>query len=299
MSVILLPAVLGALAVGIATYSLATPARSAHIDSRLGKLDRTTMTEREQTLSLPFLSRVALPILGAIRGTVSRILPTTIAHDFERRIVIAGEPISLYGFMTLQVVAVVLAVTLFGGALSIGLVGMQAIIALLFSAAVGTIPLVWLDKAATARRKAILRALPDSVDLIVTMVESGMSIDAALLRVAQETKGPLAAELNYTMREIGLGRDRREAMMDLAVRSDVAELRTFVRSVVHAQSTGVPLGQVLRSQSEEIRLQKRQRAEAAAAKAPVKVLLLMLFFVMPSLLIVLLGPAFMRLSNSL
>ena len=116
--------------------------------------------------------------------------------------------------------------------------------------------------------------------------------------MAQETKGPLAAEMTYTMREITLGRDRREAMLDLATRSDVAELRTFVRSIVHAQSTGVPLGQVLRSQAGEIRLQKRQRAEEAAAKAPVKVLLLMLFFVMPSLLIVLLGPAFMRLSNS-
>ena len=298
MLLTLVPAVLGALAVGIGIYSLATPARSAHIDSRLGKLDRSTLTEREQTLALPFLSRVGLPILGVLRGSLSRVLPTTIAHDLERRIIVAGEPVSLYGFLTVQLGAIALAIGLFGGALSIGLVGKQALMALIFSAVIGTIPLVWLDKAANTRRKAILKALPDSVDLIVTMVESGMSIDAALWRVAQETKGPLAVELTYTMREITLGRDRREAMLDLATRSDVAELRTFVRSIVHAQSTGVPLGQVLRSQAGEIRLQKRQRAEEAAAKAPVKVLLLMLFFVMPSLLIVLLGPAFMRLSNS-
>jgi len=126
-----------------------------------------------------------------------------------------------------------------------------------------------------------------------------MSIDAALWRVAEETEGPLADELTHTMRELTLGRDRREAMLDLAARSDVSELRTFMQSIVHAQSTGVPLGQVLRSQANAIRLEKRQRSEEAAAKAPVKVLLLMLFFVMPSLLIVLLGPAFMRLSNSL
>lgn len=299
MLLILLPAILGALTVGIATYSLATPARSARIDSRLGKLDRATLTERELKLALPFLARVGMPIVGLVRGSFARILPTTIAHDLERRIVVAGEPVSLYGFLTVQLGAMAMAIALFVGAISVGLVGTQAILALIFSSVIAALPLVWLDKAAAARRKAILRRLPDSVDLIVTMVEAGMSIDAALWRVAEETEGPLAEELTHTMRELTLGRDRREAMLDLATRSDVSELRTFVQSIVHAQSTGVPLGQVLRSQANAIRLEKRQRSEEAAAKAPVKVLLLMLFFVMPSLLIVLLGPAFMRLSNAL
>ena len=299
MLVILLAAILGALTVGLATYSLATPARSARIDSRLGKLDRATLTERELTLALPFFARVGRPIAGLVRGTFARILPTTIARDLERRIIVAGEPVSLYGFLTLQLGTMAVAIALFVGALPLGLVGTQALLALIFSALLAGLPLVWLDKAAAARRKAILRRLPDSVDLIVTMVEAGMSIDAALWRVAEETEGPLAEELTHTMRELTLGRDRREAMLDLAARSDVSELRTFMQSIVHAQSTGVPLGQVLRSQANAIRLEKRQRSEEAAAKAPVKVLLLMLFFVMPSLLIVLLGPAFMRLSNSL
>lgn len=293
-----LAAVLGALTVGVATYSLATPARSSLIDSRLGKLDRAQMTERERRLAMPFFARVGMPILRGTRGVVRRLLPTTMARDLERRLQVAGEPVSLFGFMSIQVSTIGLSIMLFVGALMLGLTGQTAIAALVVAALVSGGPLLWLDSAANGRRKAILRELPDSVDLIVTMVEAGMSIDAALWRVAQETNGPMSDELTFTMREITLGRDRREAMMDLATRSDVSELRTFVQAIVHAQATGVPLGQVLRSQAEENRLQKRQRAEMMAAKAPVKVLLLMLFFVMPSLLIVLLGPAFMRLGDS-
>ena len=295
---IILAAIVGSLAVGVATFSLATPARSALIDSRLGKLDRTQLTERKQKLARPFLARVGMPVINRLRGAVRRVLPTSIAKDLERRLQIAGEPISLFGFMSIQFVTIAVLIMLFVAALMAGLTGMQAIMALVFAALVSGGPMLWLDSAANTRRKAVLRELPDAVDLIVTMVEAGMSIDAALWRVAQDTEGPMSEELTFTMREITLGRDRREAMMDLATRADVSELRTFVQAIVHAQTTGVPLGQVLRTQSEEIRVQKRQRAELAAAKAPVKVLMLMLFFVMPSLLIVLLGPAFMRLGGS-
>jgi tight adherence protein C len=225
------------------------------------------------------------------------VLPTTIANDLERRIVIAGEPTSLYGFMTMQVGGIAAAIALFTAVVLAWLVGMQTIGALAFAS------LVAASRSSAGPGggggKTILRALPDTVDLIVTMVEAGMSIDAALGRVTQQTDGPLSEELTITMPEISLGRDRREAMLELSRRSDVSELRTFVQSIVHAQTTEIPLGQILRSQAEQIRLEKRQRSEETAAKAPVKVPLLMLFFIMPSLLIVLLRPAFMRLSTML
>ena len=144
-----------------------------------------------------------------------------------------------------------------------------------------------------------MKYLPDAVDLVVTMVEAGISIEAALWKVANETTGPLADEFRLTMRETTVGRSRREALMDLLERTDVRELRQFIHAILHAQETGVPLGNVLRTQAAEIRLRKRQRAENKAGQAPVKILLLMLFFVMPSLLIVMLGPAVIRMGELL
>ena len=124
-----------------------------------------------------------------------------------------------------------------------------------------------------------------------------MSIDGALAKVSTQSIGPLADELRFTIREVTLGRARQDALMSLVSRVEVPELRSFVQAIVHAQNTGVPLGQVLRTQAAEIRLKKRQRAEEAARKAPVKVLVVLIFFIMPALLLTLLGPAVIRAGN--
>lgn len=292
---LLLSTILGASAVFFATFALATPASRKRVEVRLGRITREeTLTEREEELARPFLERVATPSFGFFRAAVRSLLPSTLASDIEDRLRRAGEPTSLHGFVLMELVALGFGLMIVVGGVSTGLSGMFALALVAMAGVSLAIPFLWLNNVSKTRKKSMQRALPDAADLIVTMVEAGMSIDSALAKVAEDTTGPLAEELRFTMRETTLGRARKDALLDLVERTAVPELRSFVQSIVHAQATGVPLGKVLRTQSHEIRLKKRQRAEEAARKAPVKVLVVMIFFVMPALMLTLLGPALIR-----
>lgn len=292
---LLLSTILGASAVFFATFALATPVSRKRVDVRLGRIAREeTLTEREEELARPFLERVGTPSFGFFRAVVRSLLPSTLASDIEDRLRRAGEPTSLHAFVSMELVALGFGVMIVVGGVSMGLSGMFAFGLVAMAAIFLAIPFIWIDNVSKARKKSMQRALPDAADLIVTMVEAGMSIDSALAKVAEDTTGPLAEELRFTMRETTLGRARKDALLDLVERTAVPELRAFMQSIVHAQATGVPLGKVLRTQSHEIRLKKRQRAEESARKAPVKVLVVMIFFVMPALMLTLLGPALIR-----
>lgn len=237
---------------------------------------------------------IALPGIARAGSSARRLLPSTIATDLETRLAHAGEPLSLHAFSLIKLAAIGLGFIII--TTGIVLEPHKLILMGVLAGAVGLVamPLVWLGQAAAGRCNRIHQALPDAADLIVTMVEAGMSIDAALAQVAEEMEGPLAKELQFTMRETTLGRSRKDALLGLVDRTDVPELRAFVQAIVHAQATGVPLGHVLRTQSTEIRLKKRQRAEEAAQKALIKVLVVMIFFIMPALMMTLLVPAILR-----
>ena len=295
----LITAIVGALAVLIGVYTVTTPARSRRISERLERLDRRESMDREAMLRAPLAERVGLPMMESIQGVGGRVLPSTVMTGIERRLQLAGEPISLHAYVGIQLGGIGLGILAILGFLAMGASGMFLIFSLVIAGISSVFPFLWLDSAGSSRQAQILRELPDAVDLVVTMVEAGISIEAALWKVANETTGPLADEFRLTMRETTVGRSRREALLDLLARTDVRELRQFIHAILHAQETGVPLGNVLRTQAAEIRLRKRQRAEHKAGQAPVKILLLMLFFVMPSLLIVMLGPAVIRMGDLL
>lgn len=294
----LLAPICGGLAVFFAIYTLVTPAAYSRVHERLDRLGRPqALTERDEQLARPLLERTGLSGGRWLRSAAGKLLPGAVAADIEARLRRAGEPTSLHGFVLMQMTALGIAAVIVVGGLSFGFTGIFAAVIIGVAGAITTVPFLWLDSAAGNRRKAIQKALPDAADLIVTMVEAGMSIDGALAKVSTQTNSPLADELRFTTREITLGRGRQDALMALVSRVAVPELRSFVQAIVHAQNSGVPLGQVLRTQASEIRLKKRQRAEEAARKAPVKVLLVLIFFIMPALLLTLLGPAVIRAGN--
>lgn len=292
----LLTALVGALAVLIGTYTLAMPVGSRRIQERLERLDRTEMPSvlLETRLHASFAHRIGASLLTFLRRRGARLLPSTVLTDLSHRLQIAGEPLSLHAYIALQFSALALALVLLAAGLALGLRGIPILGVLLGGSAVAAAPFLWLYSAGSSRQARMLRALPDTVDLVVTMVEAGLSIDAALWKAANHTDGPLSEELKFAMRETTLGRSRREALLALLERTAVLELRAFIHAVVHALETGVSLSDVLRTQAREIRLKKRQRAEAKAGTAPVKMLVIMLFFVMPSLFLIVLGPAVMR-----
>lgn len=292
----LLAALVAALAVFVTVNVFSAQATTARMDSRLGRLYRSTLSYREAELSTPFYERVTMPTIAWLRRVFSRTLPQSMAATFERRLVTAGEPMTVRTFVIWQVVMAVVALFL----LYTGSGGMRGLMlgALVLGVLItGTLPQLWLRSAVKKRLDTIQKALPDAVDLIVTTVEAGQSVDSALWEVATESKGPLSDELLVVMREVALGRSRRESLLRMIERAPVPELKTFVQALLQAQKTGIPLGQVLRTQSKEIRRKKRQRAEEAAGRAPVKMVLVLVFLVMPAMIIVMLGPAMLRIGT--
>jgi tight adherence protein C len=141
------------------------------------------------------------------------------------------------------------------------------------------------------RREQIRRDLPDAMDLLTITVEAGLAFDAALTQVARNTEGPLADEFFRVLQEIQLGRSRGEALEQMGERINVEELKSFVGSVMQADSLGIPIAQVLRVQAREMRIKRSQRAEEAAQKVPVKILFPLIFCILPSLFVVVIGPA--------
>jgi tight adherence protein C len=250
-------------------------------------------------LAAPFATRVGRPLVGHTQSLLARFLPSSIVSGFEKRLIIAGEPMSLQAFLAFQLLFI-------GAGLVVILLAVASVDApplgrgLLVVAGLmmGLIPAYWLRIRVGMRKTAILRALPDAVDLIVTTVEAGLAIDAALSEVGQETRGPLGEELRLTVRETTLGRSRRDALLRLVERTQVPELKTFVQSIVQAEQTGIPIGQVLRTQAAQIRLRKRQWAEGQAQKAPVKMVMVLVVLVLPAMLAVAIGPAIMRLQDN-
>jgi tight adherence protein C len=152
-------------------------------------------------------------------------------------------------------------------------------------------PSVWLYQVAYNRSDQVRRELPDALDLLTISVEAGLSFDAALAQVARNTSGPLAQELFRVLQEMQIGTGRADALRALGDRSDVQELHSFVASLVQADSLGIPTARVLRVQAVEMRAKRTQRAEEKAQQVPVKILFPLIFCIMPSLFVVIIGPS--------
>jgi len=160
-------------------------------------------------------------------------------------------------------------------------------------------PRMWLKGKLKSRQKVVIRALPDALDLITTCVEAGLGLDAALARVAEKSEGPLANELTRMLRDVAMGKLRKDALSEMSDRIGVEELSSFINSVIQAEQLGVGIAQVLRVQSDQMRTRRRQRAEKAAHEAPIKMIFPLVLFIFPAFLAVILGPAMIRISQAL
>lgn len=156
-------------------------------------------------------------------------------------------------------------------------------------------PRSWLKARAKNRQLEIEKKLPDVLDLLTVSVEAGLGFDAALLKVVEKQKGALAEEFFKVLQEIKMGRPRRDALRELSKRNPIEDLSNVVASLVQADQLGIPIGGVLRNQSKQIRQKHRQKAEEKAQKAPVKMMIPLVFFVFPSIFIIILGPAIIQI----
>lgn len=279
---------------GLVLYTSGSASR--RVEGRLGDLNRTSTQIRNDA---PFSQRVVLPVFGGMARALMQILPHSVVNRTTRQLLAAGGPMSTQSFYTLVVMIGVffpvagLTAYLF---LTDGGLPAAVLIGCIVAGFVGMLlPFVWLRRTARERRLAIWKSLPDAFDLITVSVEAGLGLDAALRHVSEKLRGPFSEETAHTLREVGLGRPRREALEDMARRVDVEELATFVNSVIQAEQLGTSLGRVLRSQGASIRTRRRQKAEELSRKAPVKMVFPLVLFIMPTFFIVTLGPLVVHL----
>jgi len=252
-------------------------------------------------LTEPIGTRVFGPLAGSLGRKLATLLPTRWIQYLEKRLVQAGQPTTLTGFL----VAVFLAEagTLFIGfmlALSMGGLAGKGLIVLGASGVLGVfLPRTWLESRVRLRQKVILKSLPDAFDLVTVCAEAGLGLDAALARVAEKVKGPFGEELSVSLREISLGKLRRDALQELGERTGVPDLVQFVNAVIQAEAMGTSIATVLRIQAEQMRVKRRQRAEQLAQQAPVKMIFPLVLCIFPTLFIVILGPAGIRIYQTL
>ena len=255
-------------------------ARRKHVDERLDR---------------PFIDRVARPFLMQIARVVSKLTPMRTRAALRQKLMSAGTPGNLtvneflatrYTLVGLALICLIAGTVLLRWQFSRGLLWGMVVVG-----AAWAMPDLFLRQHISRRRDQIRRGLPDTLDLLTVSVEAGLGFDAALQKVTEKTKGVLADEFEHFLQEVKIGKPRREALKDTAERIAVDEFTSFVGAVVQADQLGVSIGNVLRVQSDQMRLKRRQRAEEKAMKAPIKMLIPLLLFIFPTIFIVLLGPA--------
>lgn len=243
----------------------------------------------------PFADRVLTPAFQRLTSFGLRLTPGGQSERIRTRLEAAGSPARWDVDRVLAFKALGLILGLVAG------LGLPALLGAGFlrTAGIGTAVAVlgyyavdlWLYQTAYDRRESIQRELPDALDLLTISVEAGLGFDAALTQVARNTDGPLAEEFFRVLQEMQIGLGRAEAFRALAERTNVPDLRGFVTAMVQADVFGIPIANVLRVQAREMRVKRTQRAEEQAQKVPVKILFPLIFCILPTLFVVVIGPA--------
>lgn len=297
-------AAVAAAAVILIAFGLAGSAPVDPVQARLTQLGSMTAKNLEELeLQQPFFDRTIRPLASRLSGSVARITSSNFSERTEKRLALAGNPGEMRTADWLGIKAIVAVVTaailfiVFGllgqnflGGIALGVVGLG----------IGYIlPEFWLSGRVKKRQKAILLQIPDALDLLTISVRAGLGFDAALGKVVEKMKGPLIDEFRRALAEVRVGKVRREALRDIIPRTEVPPLTNFVGAIIQAEQLGVSISKVLQVQSEQLRIERRQRAEEMAAKAPIKMLFPLIGCIFPSMFIVILGPPLILIIQNL
>jgi len=287
---------------GLIIFAVRQMNQSKAISERLDQYTDVSLSLEELELQQPFSERVLKPLFRSLLTTLGRFGLKQNQERLRVNLQLAGNPgnITPNMFIGLRMALAILLLVVVGLLVIGRLPFMQALMGTLIAAMIGYIlPGIWLDRKIKERKKNILKALPDALDLLCISVEAGLAFDLALQRVAQKWDNELSREFQRVLQDIRLGRTRREALRDLVTRTGVEDVQTFVSAVIQADQLGVSMSKILRIQSDQLRVRRRQRAEEAAQKAPLKMLIPMVFLIFPALFVVILGPAVPRIMQAL
>lgn len=280
------------------------PAKELSIEERLQQFAERPVPLEQLELERPFSERVLRPLLRTWALRAARFTPKQNVERLRLSLMEAGSPnnlgvvefMGLRGVMAALLGGSALLITIFTGStlrpitiLGIGIPGI-----LLFPGPLTLLgyqlPGMWLSGKIRKRKKEIQKSLADAIDLLTISVEAGLGFDPALQRVAEKWDNELSREFRRLLQEMRMGKPRREALREVAIRCGVDDLKVFISSIVQADQLGVGITQVLRVQSEQMRMKRRQRAEELAHKAPIKMLFPMVFLIFPAMYVIILGP---------
>ncbi len=289
--------------VGLAMVAagLLGPRKEETIEERLaqlGTLERPPTLE-EIELSLPFTERILRPRLRDLASYIAKFTPEQTLTRTRLNLDLGGVARRIGAPEFLAMRYILMAVF---GAGSIALasstdlpVTRKLVLIPILTILGNYLPVLWLGSRIKRRQKEITRALPDVMDLLTICVEAGLGFDAAMARVASKWDNELVLGFRQVLREVQLGRTRREALRDMADTMNVPDISAFVAAVIQAEALGVSIAKVLRIQADQMRVRRRQRAEEEARKAPVKIAFPTVLLIFPALIIVILGPAILLL----
>jgi tight adherence protein C len=274
------------------------------LEDRLGDLTESdTIIESlsDVEMSLSFTERVIVPAIERLSNSIGRFTPQKQLEDARKLIEMAGLNTDPTQFFLMRI----------GATIGLGIIGLlMAIFAVeasptnLLMYTVGGIalgyylPVLMLKSKISRRQAEVIKALPDALDLLVICVEAGLGVDAAMGKVYEKWDNELALAFGRVLREIQLGKARRDALKSMADRMDVPDVSAFIAAIIQAEQLGVSMAKILRVQADQMRVKRRQRAQEKAQQAPVKMMIPMVLLIFPSLWIVLMGPAIIQVMNT-
>jgi tight adherence protein C len=282
--------------------------RRAEEDPLAQRIDEFAAREEPSTiedieLSLPITDRIVVPILRKLSEIVTRLTPQSMLEDTSHRLELAGSPgnISAAEFWVIRGVTTIglgVLIYFFLGRYGDTSSGRRVLYTFIVAVMGFWLPSMYLSSTIRRRQEAIVKKFPDALDLMSICVDAGLPFDGAMARVHEKWDDPLAEEFGRVIYEVQLGKSRRQALRDMSARMDVNDVSSFVAAILQAEHLGVSIGKVLRIQSEQMRIRRRQRAEEKAHQAPIKMLFPLIFLVFPSMFIVLLGPAALQIMRN-
>ena len=255
-------------------------------------------------LSQPFSERILYPLARKFGEIAERFTPQNALQSTEKKLDLAGNPARLdpTTFLAIQFMAAVgfgvLLFLVFSFAQVNWSIGIRLLIVLIFVILGFYFPQMWLTSKITRRQKEVRKAMPDALDLLTICVEAGLGFDAAMAKVSEKWENELSIAFSRIIQEVQLGKLRKDAMRTMSDRIGIPEMTSFVAAVIQSEQLGVSMAKVLRIQSEQMRMKRRQFAEEEAHKAPIKMMIPMALLIFPSLMITLLTPAGLRLMHS-
>jgi tight adherence protein C len=278
---------------------------SAGVGRSLAVLEAMTTApaELKQELERPFDERVLKPLQQRLLTLGRRLTGSDSADRLQRKLDYAGNPrdwnadrvvsVKVLAAIVLTVVGFALAVVLGADAPILVLMTVGGLVLGFFA------PDLYLYQTAYNRSEKLSRELPDAIDLLTISVESGLGFDAACQQVSRNTEGPLSEEFARMLAEMQIGQTRSAALRGMAERTNVADVKSFVGAMVQADAFGIPIAGVLRVQSSEMRVKRRQRAEMKAQQVPVKITVPLIFCILPCLFVAVMGPAAIQIIDNI